>query len=63
MAPAFGEALPDNVPRYGGGTELMAGLMMKAEVKDTFAHLEYGTMLVKAKYDTSMDFNVVKGAH
>jgi len=46
LVPTTGEDLrtgADVVPRYGGGVELMDGHLIKAEDKDTFAHLEYAT--------------------
>jgi len=61
LMPGVGEAMPENVPRYGGGVELMDGHLIKAEDKDTFAHLEYGTLLVKHEYDTSQTFKYKGG--
>ena len=61
LMPGSGAALPENVPRYGGGVELMDGHLIKAEDKDTFAHLEYGTLLVKSEYDTSQTFKYKGG--
>ena len=62
LVPATGEHMRtggDVVPRYGGGVELMDGHMIKAEDKDTFAHLEYGTSMVKEEYDTSTHFKFI----